>query len=129
MNTGKPSFLRTSRGQRKGAITVLAALMTVCMLAMVAFTVDVGYILSSEQELQRTADSAALAACWEYAKNRAHDNNQYDSINAGRLVAAQYAGLNRIGGAATQIDPNLSNSTSGDITYGRIDDLYTADPT
>lgn len=125
----QPRFLRSHRVQRKGAITVLAALMTVCMLAMVAFTVDVGYILSSEQELQRSADSAALAACWEYAKNRAYDNNQSDSINAGRLVAAQYAGLNRIGGAATQIDANLNNSTTGDITYGRIDDLYTSDPT
>ena len=51
---------------RRGAISVLAALLAVVVLAMVAFAVDTGYILSNKQELQRTADAAAMAACWEY---------------------------------------------------------------
>ena len=34
---------------RRGAITVLTAIMTIVMLALVAFAVDVGYILASKQ--------------------------------------------------------------------------------
>ena len=62
-------LLRQSAAQRRGAISVLAAFMSVMVLGMVAFAVDVGYVLSTKQELQRTADAAALAACWDYAKS------------------------------------------------------------
>ena len=53
---------RRTRGQRRGSITVLAAVFSIVMLGMVAFSVDIGYILSVKEELQRTADAAAMAA-------------------------------------------------------------------
>ena len=51
---------------RKGAITILAAILTVVLVGMVAFSVDIGYVLSAKEELQRTADASALATCWEF---------------------------------------------------------------
>ena len=39
------------------------------MFGMVAFSVDVGYLLSVKEELQRTADAAALAAVWDYGQH------------------------------------------------------------
>ena len=47
---------------RRGAITILAAFLSIVLISMVAFCVDVGYVLSAKEELQRSADSSALAA-------------------------------------------------------------------
>jgi hypothetical protein len=43
-------------------IVVLAAFLLAAMFAMVAFAIDLGYIVHIRTELQRTADAAALAA-------------------------------------------------------------------
>lgn len=47
---------------RRGSVLVLAALLMVAMLGLVAFTVDVGYIVQVDTELQRTADASVIAA-------------------------------------------------------------------
>jgi len=46
---------------RRGAIIVLTAIMMVVMMAMLALSIDVGYICQSRTELQRALDAAALA--------------------------------------------------------------------
>ncbi|MFO1019693.1 MAG: VWA domain-containing protein [Planctomycetales bacterium] len=51
--------------ERRGAILVLAAFVVVILLAMVAFSLDVGYMSTIKSELQNTADAAALAASME----------------------------------------------------------------
>ena len=48
--------------RRRGNIVVLTTLMLVVLLAMVAFAIDMGYIVHARTELQRTADACALAA-------------------------------------------------------------------
>jgi Flp pilus assembly protein TadG len=54
---------RPKRGQsRRAAIAVLSAILMVAMLAMVAFGVDVGYMMVVRTQLQTAADSAALAS-------------------------------------------------------------------
>jgi Flp pilus assembly protein TadG/formylmethanofuran dehydrogenase subunit C len=47
---------------RRGSIVVLAAILLVPLLCMVAFAIDIGYIVHVDTELQRTADACALAA-------------------------------------------------------------------
>ena len=47
--------------RRHGAVTPLAAILLVFLLGMVAFSVDMGYMVLSETELQSAADAAALA--------------------------------------------------------------------
>ncbi len=47
---------------RRGAIAVLAAVLSVIMLAMLAFAIDVGYVSLVKTQLQAAADASALAA-------------------------------------------------------------------
>jgi len=47
---------------RRGAIAVLAAVLTIIMLAMLAFAIDVGYVSLVRTQLQAAADASALAA-------------------------------------------------------------------
>jgi Flp pilus assembly protein TadG len=121
--------LRIRRQSRRGAISVLAALLSIVLLGMVAFAVDTGYILSNKQELQRTADAAALAACWEYGQKLSQGVDANVAVAAGRAAAAQYAGQNQVANLQTQIDQNSGNSDVGDLVFGHIADLYNANAT
>jgi len=112
-----------ARKTRKGTITVLAALLSIVMVGMVAFSVDVGYILSAKEELQRTADASALAACWEYGQKLSKGYGNSDAASFGRLTAVQYAALNHVTGSAVAVGANSANDPAGDIVFGYIDDF------
>jgi Flp pilus assembly protein TadG len=56
-----PGRLRRRR-RRKGGIVVLVAVLLVAMLGMVAFALDLGYIVTVDTQMQRTTDACALAA-------------------------------------------------------------------
>jgi Flp pilus assembly protein TadG len=115
--------------QRRGTITVLAAAMTVVVLGMAAFAVDVGYILSSKQELQRSADSTAMAACWKYMEQMANGATPANAVTQGRAAAAQIARQNPVALVQPAINQNASNAASGDLVFGGIADLYAYDGT
>jgi Flp pilus assembly protein TadG len=108
---------------RRGAITVLAALLAIVLVGMVAFSVDVGYVLSAKEEMQRSADSSALAACWEYGQRLSKGYSSSASIGYARTAAAQYASLNQVGGHAMSVDTNPSNNPNGDIVFGYVADF------
>ncbi|MFH5804452.1 TadG family pilus assembly protein [Alienimonas sp. DA493] len=55
-------FRRSPHASRRGTIVLLAAFVLTIALAMVAFAVDVGYVVHVDTEFQRTADACALAA-------------------------------------------------------------------
>lgn len=74
---------RTTRNTRRGAVAVLAALLMVPIMGLLAFTVDVGYIVREEARLQTAADAAALAAVVEFPDAAAVD-----------AIAQEYASLN-----------------------------------
>jgi Flp pilus assembly protein TadG len=108
---------------RRGAITVLAAILAIVLVGMVAFSVDVGYVLSAKEEMQRSADSSALAACWEYGQRLSKGYSTSASIAYARTTAAQYASLNQVSGHAMSVDTNTSNSPNGDIVFGYVADF------
>lgn len=115
-------FQRSSasrRHKRRGTFSVLAAFMSIVLLAMVAFSVDIGYVLSSKEELQRSADSAALAACWGYAQQLSDGADASEALTSGRATASQFAGLNYVGNKS----PVLAGS-GADVVFGYIDDVY-----
>ena len=116
-------FRVKQRQQRKGAITVLTAFMSIVFVAMVAFSVDLGYVLSAKEELQRSADSSALAACWEFGQRLGKGNTSTVAIGYARTTAAQYASLNRVTGKAMTLDSNASNNPNGDVVFGYISDF------
>ncbi len=53
---------RLNQKPRRGNIIILSCGLMVCLLALVALAVDVGYLAHAHTELQRTADAIALAA-------------------------------------------------------------------
>ncbi len=114
---------RPNRQPRKGAITILAAILSIVLVAMVAFCVDLGYVLSAKEELQRSADSSALAACWEFGQRLANGNTSAEAEVYARTTAAQYAALNHVTGNAVDLNANSSNDPTGDVVFGYISDF------
>lgn len=55
---------RASR-KRRGAAMIVGVIMMGVLVSMLAFAIDIGYIAVSKAEARRTADAAALAACWK----------------------------------------------------------------
>lgn len=108
---------------RRGTISVLAAIMSIVLVGMVAFSVDLGYVLSAKEEMQRSADSSALAACWEYGRQLGNGASASTAAQQARSTAAQYATLNRVTGDAMSLDSNSSNSATGDVVLGYISDF------
>jgi len=104
--------------RRKGNIVALTAVLMIVMIAFVAMSVDIGYLYTARNELQRTADAAAIAAAWELVDK----NGQAGSNNASNLStnasskAIQFAALNKV---CNQV-PALGE---GDVTVG-----YMANP-
>lgn len=112
-----------NRQTRRGTITILAAIMCIVLVGMVAFCVDIGYVLSAKEDLQRSADASALAACWDYGKQLGKGNSSAVASTYARATAAQYAALNRVTGDAMTLNTNASNSPSGDVVLGYIADF------
>ena len=89
---------RPIRRKRKGTILVLSAVLMVLVMAMLAFAVDLGFLYVAREEMQRTADSAALAAAWDLVDSGAltGDSNVAVMEESARDRAAQYAALNKV---------------------------------
>ena len=109
--------------KRHGAITIFAAILSIVVLSMVSFAVDIGYVLSSKEELQRTADAAALAAVWEYGKQLSIGRDAVSAEYDGRSTAVSYVGSNPVGKLGLDIDANYSNCSNGEVVFGYINDF------
>jgi Flp pilus assembly protein TadG len=94
-----------NRPQHRGAILLLTVLLIVVLLGMVAFAVDLGYLMMAKTQLQAAADSAALAAAGTMG-----GQSQTIATNAAKSFAAQ----NLVGTQPVQL-------ASSDITYGTWD--------
>ncbi len=115
--------LRSHQPSRQGTITILAAIMSIVLVGMVAFCVDLGYVLSAKEELQRSADSSALAACWEYGTQLGKGTSSTAAMTSARAVAAQLASANQVTHHALALDANTSNNANGDVVFGYISDF------
>ncbi len=114
---------RSSRPSRRGTISVLAAVLTIVLVGMVAFSVDIGYVLKAKEELQRTADAAALATCWEYGKNLSENFSPAIAMESARNVASDYASHNEVTNKSMSLAANSDNDPGGDVVFGYISDL------
>jgi Flp pilus assembly protein TadG len=119
-------YRRISRKHRQGAVAVMAAILSIVLIGMVAFSVDIGYVLTAKEELQRTADASALAACWEFGEKMGEGYSSPDAAQLARNSAVQYALLNKVTNAGMAVDPNASNDPNGDVVFGYISDFSNA---
>jgi hypothetical protein len=84
----KPGPKQPSRAlKRRGALVVLAALLLVLMVGLLAYSIDVGYMVMSQTELQRSLDAAALAGAGAIA----------DGADEAEEVVRQYFRYNEVG--------------------------------
>ena len=119
---------KTTGRQRRGAITVLSAFFMVALVGMVAFAIDLGYLMSGREELQRSADAAALAAVWEYAKQSVEQNSSTTALNMARMEGSSVAFENDVCKHGPLVDLNSGNAEDGDIVVGTITDFTTPNP-
>lgn len=82
--------LRQKACERNGSITVLMAVLAIFVLALVAFGVDVGYIMTVNTELKRTADAAALAGASVLVEGQSAANAEVHT----------FVSMNQVGGHA-----------------------------
>ncbi|HYV39777.1 MAG TPA: TadE/TadG family type IV pilus assembly protein [Gemmataceae bacterium] len=121
-----------NRRQRRGAVAPMAALLAAFMIGMVAFAVDLGWMVLVKSDLQNAADSAALAG----VKPLMDGYVQYQltvlpsakvtvlntALANARTYAKRYAGYNAAGGV------NSLTLNDSDIEFGVTDasGAYTA---
>jgi Flp pilus assembly protein TadG len=120
--------------RRRGAVTVLVAFLTVPFLGMVAFAVDIAWIVQSRSDLQNAADSAALAGAEQlmngFVQYSLPGQTQKSTIlttseTSAKTYAKNFAGYNTAGGIQSLV---LNNA---DIQFGFTDaqNNFTAAPT
>src|SRR5262245_32081395 len=110
--------------RRRGTVAVLAGIMMIALLGIVAFAIDLGYLATSQTELQRTADASALAACYQlvYQGTPGTPVDLSNQIPTVPVIARQYASLNRVCNSG----PNLDDS---DMLVGFMADPNTPNGT
>jgi hypothetical protein len=91
------------------------------MMALLAFSIDLGYLYVAKTELQRSADSAAMAAAWELLAGDAVMGNETNTATdeRARETAATYASYNRI----LSSEPDLANN---DVEVGYLSNPWNA---
>jgi hypothetical protein len=85
--------LSVRKPARCGSALILTALAMIPLLAMVAFAVDWGRMCLTKAELQRAADSAAMAGAWELrdATGPASRLSSSAALSAARRAAQDYS--------------------------------------
>ncbi|MCG3126527.1 MAG: hypothetical protein CHACPFDD_01363 [Phycisphaerae bacterium] len=110
--------------RRRAGVVVMVAVLMVALLGMAALSVDVGTLYVARTELQRVADSAAMAAASKLLdEDRLKgSSNMAEEMSAARTEAVHFALANWVLNGHPELDPNTSNSASGDVVIGYIYD-------
>ena len=99
--------------RRRGTILILTALLLVLLTAMLAFSIDIGYMYTSQAHLDRAVDAAALAGAGELYKGTA----------AAEDAVVEYLVRNPVGEGTTVIDANMLTQLKADFLQQHRNDL------
>lgn len=128
---------RVPSSRRRGNAAVLTAVSCTTLIGFMALSVDVGMLYNTRAELQRTADSAAMAAAWKLLdKDKLSGTPDMTAeIYSAKAEASAYAAMNKVLNAAPLVDQNYGNATDGDVLAGYLYDpndqsepISTSDP-
>ena len=111
---------RRCRSRRRGAAAVFAVFLTSVLVAMLAFSVDIGYLAASKSEIQRTADAAALSGCWQVYDGRVAGMGVSDMNTAIDNSASSAALMNSVSNIAPALQ---SSGLNKDISSGYLPSL------
>ena len=87
---------KNRRPKRNGNVLVTAVFGIMVLMTVTAIVVDLGYMHNAKAELQRSADAAALAACWEMAQQYANGEGDQTVAVETKLSASGAANANEI---------------------------------
>jgi Flp pilus assembly protein TadG len=113
-----------TKKQRHGAMVVLVAILLIPLLAMVAFAVDIAWIVTTRTQLQNAADSAALAGAEPlmqgyvlyYLPGQTQQSTILsNTLTSARTAARNYASYNSAGGVSSL------TLNDNDIEFGYTD--------
>jgi Flp pilus assembly protein TadG len=119
--------------RRRGVITVLVAFLLIPFLGMVAFAIDIAWIVQSRSDLQNAADAAALAGAEQLMSGSVQyslaGQTQQSSIlstseSSAKTYAKNFAGYNTAGGVSSL------TLNDADVQFGftNASNNYTAAP-
>jgi len=117
------SFDRGKHVRRRGVAIAMVVMVLVVLMGFAALTVDVGAMYNARNDLQRTADSAAMAAA-----ARLSDFDLGDPIALAREQANSSAQTNPVLGRTVSLDPN-SDVTFLRANYDHAANTFTFTPT
>lgn len=84
---------RKRSGRRKGSALVFSVFLIASLLIVSAIAVDYAHINSSRTEVKRTADAAAMSACWELfdgvVAQQSIESSQTDIASVATYIAAK----------------------------------------
>jgi Flp pilus assembly protein TadG len=124
--------IHDNKGRRAGAITPLAALLMTLLVGMLAFSIDMGYVVTVRVELQNAADAAALAGAQQlqtlyvsyYSPGQTNQQAYYQTATTSTVgpngetppltAAQQFAVKNLAGGVFIQVP-------SSDVSFSYYD--------
>jgi hypothetical protein len=94
----------STKRQRKGAVLFLTVLLMLVMIGMMAFAVDIGYYMVAKTQMQRAADSAAIAAAWELIDwNSSQATPQSQLLVLAKDKAKEYTASNLVANSALEL--------------------------
>ncbi len=93
---------------RRGAVLIWTALVSLALVGILGWMIDLSYGCLTSEQLQAAADGAALAGAEQVQQNQ----------SAARQAAVTIAAANRAGGASVQLSQNTSNASGGDVVLG-----------
>ncbi len=114
MRSTRTTRIRDGRrrgARRRGSIILWIGALLPALVGVVGLSVDAAWVILVAQQLQSSADAAALAGA---------QHVRTDQVDA-RTAAVAVAGLNSAGGSNVDLDPNSGNSVNGDIVLGVFD--------
>lgn len=124
-----PSAERLSRGRRRrGAAAVFGVMMLGVITALLAMTLDLGHINVSRSEMRRTADAAAMAACWrlfDEVSTGADPAGLHDELTE---TASEIALQNVIGGHGPRLAADGTDLQMGYVDWTNPVAFDTSDP-
>ena len=115
MNSPKSKY--NNRRIRRGSAVVLGLFLTSSLIVLLAISLDFGFIVVSQAEVRRSADAAAMAACWELFEQQ-NNSPAYATVNGPvRNAATSVAALNSINQTAPSIGSSSNDLAIGNYTF------------
>ena len=96
-------------GQRRGVTIVLSLFLLSSLLLVTALVLDLSRISIARDELQRSAEATALAACWQWFDEKINTRTFEGTIRNVECTSSELAAANRIANQSPMLSGTLGD--------------------